>query len=327
MNNCTVNTIKNSNDFEKNYFNAGNIPEELKEYDQWSLWKLEPRNERLTKVPYTVDGHYAKVNNPETWTSFDKALEAYQNNPGTYSGLGFVLTENDPFTCIDFDHVYNPITEEWNQQALGEIKKLNSYTEFSPSGTGVHVFVIGKTTKPGTRRKQTDGTGREMYSDLHYMTVTGNHLPETPLEINEAQEVTNELYEKWFPEKMEVSAKRKASVNDVKIFEIPKSFTNNPNSPLKGLQPTKDQVIELCKEAPSDFGEKFNRVFDGDISKYESKSEADMALAGMIAFHTSNYGIIKEIIHESALWDNKWERDDYCQRTIMTAIRNRWGRY
>ena len=47
----------------------------------------------------------------------------------------------------------------------------------------------------------------------------------------------------------------------------------------------------------------------------------------MIAFHTSDYLHNKEIIQESALWDEKWERNDYCQRTIMTAIRNRWGRY
>lgn len=76
---------------------------------------------------------------------------------------------------------------------------------------------------------------------------------------------------------------------------------------------------------PNGYGAKFERLFNGDISKYKSKSEADMAIAGMIAFHTSDYFIIKEIVQESELWDEKWVRTDYCQRTIMTAIRNRWG--
>ncbi|MFZ2497861.1 hypothetical protein [Methanosarcina sp.] len=300
------------------------IPLELKSSDQWLLFKLALVDGKLKKYPFTIRNRMESWNLAENQSSFEIAYRTFTNNPD-YSGIGYAITESDPFTCIDFDKVYNPIMEEWNQQALEEIKKFNSYTEFSPSGTGVHVFVIGKMKKAGRRKEQTDGTGREMYSDLHYMTVTGNHLPGTPLEINEAQEIIDELYDKWFPEKMEVSAKRKASVNDFKRFEIPKSLTNDPNNPLKGLRPTKGQVIEYCMSAPNGFGDKFVRLFNGDISGYGSESDADMALAGIIAFHTSDYRIIEEIIHESKLWDKKWERDDYCQRTIMTAIRNRGG--
>ena len=305
--------------------NPISIPSELKDRQQWILFKVEFVDGRLKKYPVTVLNRRKGWNLAENQSSFEIAYRTFINTPH-YAGIGYAITENDPYTCIDFDHVYNPTTEEWNQQALEEIKKLNSYTEFSPSETGVHVFIKAKMKKAGTKKEQPDGTDREVYSGRHYMTVTGNHVPGTPLEINEAQEIIDEFYEKWFPDQMEVPARRKAPGNDFRMFEVQKSVTSNPNSPLKGLHPTKDQVIELCKEAPSGFGQKFNKIFNGDISKYESKSEADMALAGIIAFHTSDYGIIKEIIHESALWDKKWERDNYCQRTIMTAIRNRWGR-
>jgi len=323
--NGTDNSVSNCIDVEIRNVNPESIPVALKSRDQWILFKAALVDGRLKKYPVTVRNRMEGWNLAENQSSFEIAYRTFTNN-SDYSGIGYVITGGDPFTCIDFDHVYNPTMEEWNQQALEEIKKLNSYTEFSPSRTGVHVFVKGKMKKAGRRKEQTDGTGREMYSDLHYMTVTGNHVPGTPFEINEAQEIIDEFYDKWFPEKMEVSAKRKASANDFRISEIQKSVTYNPNSPLKDLHPTKDQVIQLCKDAPSGFGEKFNKIFNGDVSKYASKSEADMALAGMIAFHTSDYGIIMEIIHESALWDNKWERDDYCQGTIMTVIRNRWGR-
>lgn len=104
---------------------------------------------------------------------------------------------------------------------------------------------------------------------------------------------------------------------------MPNSLINNLS---KSFGLTKNQVINFCKNAPSGFGEKFNKIFNGDISMYKSNSHADMALAGLIAFYTYDYEIIKDIIHESVLWDKKWERDDYCQRTIMKAIRNRWGR-
>lgn len=323
--NGTDNSVSNCIDVEIRNVNPESIPVALKSRDQWILFEVALVDGRLKKYPVTVRNRRKGWNLAENQSSFKITYRTFTNN-SDYSGIGYVITGSDPFTCIDFDHVYNPITEEWNQQALEEIRKLNSYTEFSPSRTGVHVFVKGKMKKAGRRKEQIDGTGREMYSDLHYMTVTGNHVPGTPLEINEAQEIIDELYNKWFPEKMEASPRRKTAANDFRALDIPESLTRNPNSPLKGLQPTKDQVIELCKEAPSGFGEKFNKLFNGDVSKYGSKSEADMALAGMIAFQTSDYEIIKEIIHESALWDNKWERDDYCQRTIMIVIRNRWGR-
>lgn len=334
-NGCTKMTPKNKNgtdtcisnciDVEIRNVNPESIPVTLKSRDQWILFEAALVDGKLKKYPVTVRNRRKGWNLAENQSSFETAYRTFMNN-SDYSGIGYVITECDPFICIDFDHVYNPITEEWNQQALEEIKKLNSYTEFSPSRTGIHVFVKGKMKKAGRRKEQPDGTDREMYSDLHYMTVTGNHMPGTPLEINEAQEIIDELYDKWFPEKMEVPARRKASANDFRALDIPESLTRNPNSPLKGLRPTKDQVIDLCRDAPNGFGDKFVRLFNGDISGYKSESDADMALAGMIAFHTSDYRIIKEIIHESALWDNKWERDDYCQRTIVIAIRNRWGR-
>lgn len=316
--------FNNSIDVELTAINEDSIPLELKDRIQWILFKYEMIDGKLRKYPFNVQNQMKNWNLPENQSCFELVCRTLNNNHD-YSGIGFVMTENDPYICIDFDHVYDPITKKWTQQAWEEIRKLNSYTEFSPSGTGVHVFVKGKMIKAGTRKKQPDGTDREMYFEKHYMTVTGNHVPETPLEINGTQEAIDELYDKWFSDKKELSPKRKTSVNDFKVFDMPNSLINN-SSPSKCLSLTKNQVINFCKNAPSGFGEKFNKIFNGDISMYESKSHADMALAGMIAFHTYDYEMVKDIIQESALWDKKWERDDYCQRTIMTAIRNRWGR-
>jgi primase-polymerase (primpol)-like protein len=72
-------------------------------------------------------------------------------------------------------------------------------------------------------------------------------------------------------------------------FDIPEPFVNDPNDPLQDFSPTKDQVLELCRNAPAGFGRKFDRLFNGDISEYKSESDADLALAGMMAFHTSDY--------------------------------------
>jgi primase-polymerase (primpol)-like protein len=166
-----------------------------------------------------------------------------------------------------------------------------------------------------------------MYFDKHYLTVTGEVVDGFTSEIKEVDpELILYLYNKWFPEKANKPAKRETSVKtDFKTLYLPEPVVNDPNDPLQCLSSNKDQVMLLCRNAPAGFGKKFDRLFTGEISEYKSKSEADMAIAGIIAFHTSDYSIIKEIIQESALWDKKWERDDYWKRTIMTAIRNRWG--
>ena len=85
-------------------------------------------------------------------------------------GLGFVLTADDPFVGIDLDNCF---TEEgkilpWAQEI---VEMIDSYTEVSPSGTGIRIFVKGKL--PGEHCR----TGNiEMYQQGRYLTVTGRVL-------------------------------------------------------------------------------------------------------------------------------------------------------
>src|SRR5699024_11398831 len=92
-------------------------------------------------------------------------------------------------------------------EAQSIVNSLNSYTEVSQSGEGLHIFVKGK--KPGDRSKNPE-KDFEMYDKKRFIIMTGKHLEETPTQINEAQNVIDYLYEIYFPEK-EV---RKRVVND-----------------------------------------------------------------------------------------------------------------
>jgi primase-polymerase (primpol)-like protein len=301
---------------------------EMKEYDQWLYSHLvEKADGSWSKPPCDVNGYYIDGTDSSNLTSFKLAFPNCRINLGKLSGLAFSIQASSPIKAIDMDHVYDPITGKWNQQALEELKSLNTRVEWSPSHTGVHVFFKCPIMLENKNQTQSDGTKREIYFGKHIVTVTGEVVEGFTSEINEVDpELIMQLYKRWFPVKMEVPAKRGSHVKSgIKTFDISEESVNNPDGLLKNLSPTKDQVIEYCSSAPGSFGEKFDRLLNGDISTYKSKSEADIALAGMIAFHTSDYGIIKEIVHESALWDEKWERNDYCQRTIRTAIRNRWG--
>src|SRR5699024_1637819 len=107
-----------------------------------------------------------------------------------YSGIGYVLTENDDYTAIDLDNcIVDGVVQD---EAQSIVNSLNSYTEVSQSGEGLHIFVKGK--KPGTRSKNSD-KDFEMYDKERFIIMTGNHLEGTPIEINEAQEAINYLYD------------------------------------------------------------------------------------------------------------------------------------
>jgi len=79
-----------------------NIPSELKQLKNWVLWKAEWDEKQgvFTKVPYCMTGiRKASSTNNRTWSTFEKIYEAYEN------GIGFVLSETNPYVCIDIDNI------------------------------------------------------------------------------------------------------------------------------------------------------------------------------------------------------------------------------
>jgi primase-polymerase (primpol)-like protein len=82
-----------------------------------------------------------------------------------------VLTQENGIVGIDLDHCFNPETSKCEQWAIDIINKMDSYTEVSPSGEGIRIFVKGL-LPPGGRKKGYI----EMYSSGRYLTITGNSL-------------------------------------------------------------------------------------------------------------------------------------------------------
>jgi putative DNA primase/helicase len=78
----------------------------------------------------------------------------------------------------------------------------------------------------------------------------------------------------------------------------------------------------ICNLRKQKNGEKFSKLYDnGDFSDYNSQSEADAALCALIAFRTGpDPEAIDSIFRSSALYRDKWERDDYRQSTIEAGI-------
>jgi putative DNA primase/helicase len=117
------------------------------------------------KVPYSPrTGRRASSTDLLTWGTFEEALEAYEN--GEYAGLGFVFCSGDPYTGVDLDDCVNENGEiaPW---ALEIVCYLDSYTELSATGTGLHIIVRGDV--PNRRKGDV-----EVYISKRFFTMTGH---------------------------------------------------------------------------------------------------------------------------------------------------------
>jgi primase-polymerase (primpol)-like protein len=284
---------------------AENIPESLRRLRQFGVWRFEKFTDEETgeiewdKIPVNAcTGRRASSTNPATWCDYNRAVRAYQT--GDYDGLAFFLRSGGGLVGIDLDKCRDATTgaiEHWAQRILD---KLDTYCELSPSGRGLRLFLYGE-LPPRDRRE-----GRfECYSAARFLTLTG--WPIHPATVEHRQAELTEIHAEIFATRV---TKRDAA---------PAALSSAP--PLHNLSDL--DIIEKAGAARN--GAKFRELYlSGDISGYRSHSEADLALAGMLAFYTGpDPARIDELFRGSGLFRSKWNRPDYRDRTIARALEGR----
>src|SRR5215218_3188925 len=147
------------------------VPDELKEGRFWVCCDSE-------KVPLTAwETYRASSTDPRTWRYYDEATAAFRAHPERYAGVGRVITEGDPYVGVDLDDVRDPTTRELSSEATAILTSLDSYSEVSPSGRGVKVWVRARLDRSYAK------TGLEIYQRGRYFTLTGQFLPQFPMTI------------------------------------------------------------------------------------------------------------------------------------------------
>ena len=166
---------------------------ELKKYRSWVDWRLID-GKKIPINPRT--GKAASSTDPETWSELDEVGLKSPNR-------GFVLSDQDPYTCVDLDHVLTPegIVDghqnwELSNKATAIVSYFDSYTEVSPSGTGLHIWIKGKIP---IAIKRSDF---EIYSTKRYITITENPLFNS--EIQDCQKQLDAIYAKYGRERVEM---------------------------------------------------------------------------------------------------------------------------
>lgn len=259
-----------------------NLPTALRDKPNWVC--------RRGKVPFNPKtGRAAKAGHPDTWATFEEAVRAAPR----YDGIGFEF-DGDGIIGIDFDHcIENGQLAPWVQ---AWVDRFGSYTEVSPSGTGIHILCQGSLRdRPAVKRKEV-----EIYDRARYFTMTGRTFG-TPRPLRDAQTALDALYEAFG-----------------RKDEKPRQAT-----PVRPLDMDDSTLIKKIEQSAG--GARFAPLWRGDTGGYGSHSEADLALCSILAFWTRcNAGQMDRLFRSSGLMREKWDRPQagstYGALTIQRAI-------
>lgn len=271
--------------------NFDNIPTELKELKQWVCWGVDKTK---LKMPYNPQNlQPAKAGVPETWGSFEQAVKRVQE--GKAQGVGFEFNNNG-YYGIDLDKVIIKQNDSvrLTVDAQTIVAGLNSYTETSLSGTGLHIIIKASDIQLEANRKGFI----EIYNHARYFTFTGD-IYGKPKPIQERSEALKRIYSQY--------------------LKPTEKSREQPTAPHKSNQDYLQRGLEKDKTLLT--------LWNGQAT-HNSESEADLALMNklaywcnadpnqmQIAFFNSPHYAQKDEQHKK-----KCSRKDYLPNTIKQAI-------
>ena len=272
-----------------------NIPQYLKTNGQFCNWRLEARG----KIPYIPGTKIrASVNDPSTFRPFQVAATATG-----YDGIG--IRVSDRIVGIDLDHcIVDGKLLPWAQEIVDQFHA--TYIEISPSGTGIRIFcLLPAVFSYDTQTYYIKNGNVEVYIPGHtnrFLTVTGNALIG-----NDVMEMEDTLI--WLLD----THMRRPTPPDTVAAVFGESYLSD------------NEVI--TKASASKNGDKFRRLWHGDISGYKSQSEADAALLAILAFWCSgDREQMDRLFRQSCLMRDKWDEyrgaDTYGNISIGKAVSN-----
>ncbi len=280
--------------------------ESLCQHRRWLGWRPESAaNGRAKKVPiHPASGRKIDGTDPSNWVSYEEALVAVTD--GRCDGIGYALTPDDDVIALDIDKCRNPLNGEVDSWASDLVRYFDSYTEVSPSGTGIHIWLKGGAT-PSATVGRFAGHKVEVYSHNRFITVTGKAIHNAPI-----RDRTEDLA-RWLAD----------------VFsDRPTKTDDSGSAPQLVVAPSADPALDddtlLSKARAARSGPKFDHLWSGDTHDYGGdESRADFALVSTLCFWTPDDSQVDRLFRQSGLMRAKWDarRGDrtYGERTIARA--------
>ena len=284
---------------------------ELKKQKTWLLWRKKESNGRVAKIPFSIDGKACGTSEAyqSKWVTYSEAQRAVEAQH--MDGVGFRIPNNVFFLDIDHRDLNDPMVQELLHQ-------FDSYTEYSVSGSGIHIYGLCNISslpelimdKNGKRKLSTEyymhhpSNGLELYiGELtnRFAVFTGNVILDKPLK--DCTEAIRDTMNKYMRKPQSGAAANKMAQQSKTALD------RKAEAVIKGLRSQKNW-------------HKFGMLFDvGYPDDGRSQSQYDIALCAIIAFRTGeDVELIDAVFRRSALYREKWEREDYRNQTIENAL-------
>lgn len=292
-----------------------NVPSGLRDAARWVIWRTEVREGKPTKCPVHLEkNHRIDPTAPSEWTDFASAV-AVLGRRDDVAGIGFVFATDGGYCGVDVDDGVDPATGQFKPWAEDLVRRLNSYTEISPSGTGAKIFLRGR--KPGERcRKKYHDGEVEMYDAGRFFTVTGRRIDTVSADVESRQAELEEVYRTVFGEP-----------------QTAPTSTSSPGETVAAAAPelSDDEIINLASTNRKS-GVKFSALWNGQWNDFfNSASEADSSVVFTLAFYTKDAAQIDRLFRRSKLYRPKWDEvhgaETYGQTTIAKALAKVTGQY
>lgn len=285
----------------------------LEAYHQFLLSHIYTDTDgKLKKQPVNAHGKPVSFKDSSHWLSHAEAHAAVAALGNAYR-VSFVLSEQDPFWCVDIDDCFDPQTNSWSPEARELCQRLQGAAiEVSNSMRGLHI--IGSGSVPEHRIKYRSSTLKaELYTSnkpitLTYLNVIGDACCDLTAAISS-------VAEEFFPPREEREA----------------DWTTAPRSDWDGHEDDEELLSHALRSesGAAAFGQRasFKQLFTNDEALVDfyhgDKSAMDMALAVHLAFWTGcNCERMQRLMLRSELVRDKWDEDihaTYLHDTILCA--------
>ena len=299
------------------------VPVEMRRLKQWVIWG---KNTEKAKCPYSPSSLVeAKANDAATWGLFEEAVAASAKQ--CRGGIGFEFGEPGGIAGIDLDHVLNEAGEiaAW---AADVVSAMDSYTELSPSGQGLHILC--RITEPlegfcvAHKRRIDGGAMLEVYDTGRYFTVTGQVYGEAK-PLNERTEALKKVCALYLA-KSEISIISSPKNAPSPSYGGGKSRGAQIRSATDITAMSSSELWERMFSSPN--GSEIRALYEGDTRSYGGDaSAADLALCNHLAYWTNGDARrMDEMFRETKLMRAKWDEvhggQTYGDMTIGRAGRD-----
>lgn len=230
-----------------------------------------------------MTGRRARTDRPDTFRDYATAVAAAHN----YDGIGFLVGSGVHFLDLDNCFTETGLLKPWAEDIVDRMD--GCYMEKTPSGHGLRIACTATDFKYDKNRYYINNRklGLEVYvssATNRFVTLTGNVYREG--DVLEKADALQGILDQYM--------QRPVPVEVIPDFE--------------GTSYLSDEEV-ISKAMAAKNGEKFMRLWEGDTSEYPSSSEADMALANMLAFMCGrDIEQMDRLFRSSQLMRDKWDR-------------------